>query len=81
MSSKDAWDTLRICWIDNYTGPPEYITYDARRNFIGPDFRQSARIMGTYTKEVLVEAYNLIGLVEHYHLLLYRAYKTIKYNL
>ena len=37
--------------------------------------------MGTRTNEVLVEAYNSIGLVEHYYISLHRAYKTIKYNL
>ena len=29
MSAKTTWDTLRICWIDIYQGPPDNIISDA----------------------------------------------------
>ncbi|KIM93291.1 hypothetical protein OIDMADRAFT_138097 [Oidiodendron maius Zn] len=32
MSAKAAWDTLRLCWIDTYQGPPDNIVTDAGKN-------------------------------------------------
>src|SRR3981189_1291086 len=78
MSAKNAWDTLRICWIDTYQGPPEYIVHDAGKNFSSTEFRQHARSMAIEVKEVPVEAHNSIGKVERYHLPLRRSYEIIR---
>jgi hypothetical protein len=67
MLAKTAWDTLQICWIDTYQGPPDYIIHDAGKNFSSTEFRQHARLMAVQTKEVPVEAHNSIGKVERYH--------------
>jgi len=40
MSARSAWDTLRMCWIDTYQGPPDYIVHDAGKNFSSTEFRQ-----------------------------------------
>jgi hypothetical protein len=67
MSAKTAWDTLQICWIDTYQGPPDYIVHDAGKNFSSTEFRQQARSMAIRTKEVPIEAHNSVGKVERYH--------------
>ena len=67
MSAKTAWEILRICWIDTYQGPPDYIIHDAGKNFSSTEFRQHTRLMAVQTKEMPVEAHNSIGKVERYH--------------
>jgi hypothetical protein len=61
---------LCIYWIDIYLGPLDLITYNAGKNFISKEFKQYASMIGVRTKAVLVEAYNLIGMVEQYYGLL-----------
>ena len=39
MSAKTVWDTLRVCWIDTYQGPPDYIVYNVGKNFSSTEFR------------------------------------------
>jgi hypothetical protein len=73
MSAKTAWDTLRLCWIDVYQGPPDYVIHDAGKNFSSTEFRQQAKAMAIEVKEVPVEAHNSIGKVERYHTPLRRA--------
>jgi hypothetical protein len=68
---------LRTCWIDTYLGPPDLITYDARKNFVSNEFKQYASVMGVSTKGVPVEAHNSIGMVERYHGPIRRAYQII----
>ena len=38
VSAKHTWDTLRLCWIDVYLGPPDYIHHDAGKNFVSKEF-------------------------------------------
>jgi hypothetical protein len=77
LSAKHTWEVLRHCWIDTYTGPPDYIFHDAGKNFASKEFRQHATSIATVTKSVPVEAHWSIGLVERAHPLLRRAYKII----
>jgi hypothetical protein len=81
MSAKTTWDTLRICWIDVYQGPPNTIVSDAGKNFASEKFRQHAAIMNIDVKEVPVEAHNSIGKVERYHGSLRQAYKILSSEL
>ncbi|KAI0996724.1 hypothetical protein K3495_g11457, partial [Podosphaera aphanis] len=81
MNAKDAWDTLRNCWIDVYLGPPDMIIHDAGTNFTGQEFKQSAIAMAIKTKAVPTEAHHSIGLVERYHAPLRRAYDVISKDL
>jgi hypothetical protein len=55
--------------------------YNARKNFAATEFKQLASFMLIKVKEVLVEAYNSVGLVERYHALLRRAYEILKEEL
>ena len=75
MSTKHTWDTLRVCWINTYLGPPDLIVHDAGKNFASNEFRQYAINIGSATKAVLVEAHNSVGLVERYHGPLRRIYQ------
>ena len=77
ISAKHTWDVLRLCWIDAYLGPPEYIIHDAGKNFVSKEFRQYATSMAVTTKSVPVEAHWSIGLMERAHPVLRRAYKII----
>lgn len=77
VSAKHTWETLRLCWIDVYIGPPDLITHDAGSNFVSKKFRQYATSMAIATKTVPVEAHWSIGSVERYHAVLRKAYKVI----
>ena len=78
VSARATWEALRICWIDAYQGPPEYIVHDAGRNFASQEFRQNANTLNIEVKEVPVEAHNSVGKVERYHGPVRRAYDIIK---
>jgi hypothetical protein len=81
MSARTAWNTLRICWIDVYLGPPDQIVHDAGKNFSSAEFQQQAKAMAIEVKEVPVEAHNSIRKVEQYHAPLHRAYEIISQEL
>lgn len=78
ISAKHTWDTLRLCWIDVYQGPPDWIVTDAGTNFHSAEFNQAARSMAISIKEVPIEAHNSIGKIERYHAPLRRAYEIIR---
>ena len=77
MSAKHTLDSLRLCWIDVYLGPPDYLHHDAGTNFVSKEFRQLTSSMAITTKAVPVEAHWSIGIVERYHAVLRRAYLII----
>ena len=81
MRAKTVWDTLQMCWIDTYQGPPDYVVHDAGSNFASFEFRSNARAMAIDVKEVPVEAHHSIGKVERYHQPLRRAYSIISQEL
>lgn len=81
MDAKTVWETLRLCWIDTYNGPPDVIVTDAGKNFTAVDFKQSAQTMSITVKEIPVEAHHSIGKVERYHAPLKRAYQVIESDL
>lgn len=81
MSARNAWDTLRICWIDVYLGPPDQLVHDAGKNFSSAEFRQHAKTLAIDVKEVPVEAHNSVGKVERYHAPLRRAFDIISIEL
>ena len=77
MTAKHTWNALRMCWIDVYLGPPDFICHDAGKNFVSKEFRQLASSMAITTKAAPVEAHWSIGIVERYHAVLRRAYRII----
>jgi hypothetical protein len=77
LTAKHTWDTLRMCWIDTYLGPPDQITTDAGKNFASNKFDQYAQTVDTKVNIVPVEAHNSVGIVERYHALVRRAYSII----
>jgi len=70
ISVKYTWDILQTYWINTYLRPPEYITYNANRNFISKEFQQYAIAMAILIKAVLVKAYWSVGLIKRAHLAL-----------
>ncbi|KAI0996514.1 hypothetical protein K3495_g11667 [Podosphaera aphanis] len=77
MTAAHTWDTLRYCWIDIYSGPPETIIHDAGTYFDSSEFRGNALGMAIKVKCIPVESPQSIGLVERYHTPLRRAYSII----
>ena len=77
MTAGHTWDTLRLCWIDVYSGPPEIIVHDAGSNFDSSEFRMNASSTAIKVKCIPIEAPQSIGLVERYHAPLRRAYSII----
>ena len=53
------------------------VIYNTGRNFIFIKFKQLVNLITIKIKEILVEAYNSVGLVERYYIPLRRAYKII----
>jgi transposase InsO family protein len=78
ITARHVWETLRLCWIDVYQGPPDWIVTDAGKQFRSSEFRQYAKDMAISLKEVPIEAHNSIGKVERYHGPLRRAYDIIR---
>ena len=78
MSAIVAWETLKLCWIDTYLGPPDIVVYDAGKNFALAEFRRIAKAISIDIKEVPVEAHNSVGLVERYYALLRRAFEIFR---
>ena len=58
-------------------GPLDIVIHNTRKNFISTEFKQLANSMAIEIKEVLVEAYNSISLVERYYIPLRRTYEII----
>jgi hypothetical protein len=81
ITAEHTWDTLRLCWIDVYLGPPEVIKHDAGKSFKSATFRQCAATLSIATEAVPIEAANSVGLVERYHAPLRRAYDIISSEL
>jgi hypothetical protein len=77
MSARNAWDILRICWIDTYLGPPDNIIHDTGKNFVSVEFRQYTKSIAIQVQEVPVEAYNSIGKIKRYHAPLQQVYEII----
>jgi hypothetical protein len=55
--------------------------YNARKNFTITEFKQLISSMLIKVKKVLVKAYNSVGLIKQYHVLLRCVYKIIKKKL
>ena len=67
MFAKLAQDTLKLCQINVYLRPPNYIIHNAGKNFISTEFKQNAHAMSIEVKEVPIKAHNSIGKVERYY--------------
>jgi len=63
--------------MDIYFGPPDLITYDAKKNFVSREFRQYATSLGITMKSVSVEVYLSIRIIERAHPELQRAYNIV----
>ncbi|POS84449.1 hypothetical protein EPUL_003494 [Erysiphe pulchra] len=70
MSSQHVWESLRMCWIDVYLGPPDLINYNAGTIFTSYHYKNS-------TCRICQQ----LGIVVKYHKPLRRAYEIIKEEL
>ena len=77
LSAGHAWDAFKACWINVYLGPLALITHDLGTNFSSDEFRGNAHFIGNDIKEMLIEAYNSIGLIERYYMPLRHAFNII----
>ena len=63
-----AQDTLYTYQINTYLGPPDIVIYNTKKNFTSIEFKQLVNSMAIKIKEVLVEAYNSVGLIKKYYI-------------
>jgi hypothetical protein len=77
ISAIQVWEALQISWINTYLRPLDLVMHNLGISFIAEEFQQYANSLTIITKEVPVEAANTMGLVEHYHKPLCRAYEII----
>ena len=56
-----------MCWINTYLGPPDLVMHNLGTSFAAEEFQQYANSLTIITKEVPVEAVNIIGLIKHYY--------------
>ena len=68
---------LQAYQINIYISPLNLITYNASKNFVSKEFIGYANSIAILTKCVLVEAHQLVRLVERAHPTLQRAYQVI----
>lgn len=78
QTARQVWETLKLCWIDVYQGPPDTLVVDAGKAFTAEEFKTNAKSMAITVKEVPVEAHHRVGKVERYHTPLRRAYNIIR---
>src|SRR4030088_2960785 len=78
ISSAHVWEALRLCWIDVYQGPHDWLVVDAGTQFRSSEFNREAREMVISVKEVPIEAHNSIGKVKRYHAILRRSYEILR---
>ena len=57
------------------------IIYNTGKNFISKKFKQYIVNIGTIIKNILVKAYNLIGIVKRYYSPLRRIYHIITFKI
>ena len=81
ISAYIVQDTLYIYQINTYLSPLDMVIYNTRKNFIFIEFKQLANLIAIKLKEVLVEAYNSVGLVRRYYIPLQYTYKIIQNKL
>ena len=67
FSVRDIQDIFRLIQINVYIGPLEIICYNIGRNFNSSKFYQYTILISIITKYIPVKVYNLVGLVEQYH--------------
>ena len=67
---KCVWDTLCLCQINTYFSLPNTTVINAGKQLTSSKFKQNAKAMTIEVKEVPVKAYNLVGKVKVYYLLL-----------
>ena len=78
ISALHVWEVLKLCWIDVYIGPLDFITHNAGTQFTSSEFKELAQGAGCQLQCVPVEAHHSIGKVERYHPILQRTYDIIK---
>jgi hypothetical protein len=59
-----------MCWINTYLSPLNFITSNAKKNFVNKEFKEYANTISICIKAVSIKAYNSISIVERYYSLL-----------
>jgi hypothetical protein len=77
MGAHTAWRAFRRCWVDVYSGPPEWVVVDKGSNFAAAAFHNEAGRIGITVREVPTEAHAEVGIVERQHAVRRKAYKAI----
>ena len=66
-SSKEVFKTICHCWINVYSGPPDFIHVDQGTNFISKEFKNAVSTLDIGLIEAPIECPNSLSHVERYH--------------
>ena len=77
ISIKHLWKQIRFCWIDTYLKSFDFISIDAKKQFIIREFKQYAINIKITIKIVFVETHHSIDQIEHYYKSFRRIYTII----
>lgn len=66
-----------MCWTDVYLEPPDFILYDANKNFIEEAFQANTYMLLIRNKSAFAECANSMKIVELYHASIRSAYNII----
>ncbi|EKD21300.1 polyprotein [Drepanopeziza brunnea f. sp. 'multigermtubi' MB_m1] len=77
MSAQHLLKRFSRCWVNTYVGPLINVVHDPEINFNSATFRSYFKGISSTLKQMLVEAYHSVGLVERYYVFMRRAFKIV----
>ncbi|EKD14183.1 polyprotein [Drepanopeziza brunnea f. sp. 'multigermtubi' MB_m1] len=77
MSAQHLLEGFSRCWVNTYVGPLTNVVHDPGTNFNSVTFRGYLKGIGSTLKQMPVEAYHSVGLVERYHVPVRRAFEIV----
>jgi hypothetical protein len=80
-SAPEIWNTIKLCWIDIYLGPPDILQVDQGRNFNTAFIQTACAMNGIEFQSVPTEAPWRMGVVDRAHVRLELACNKFKAEL
>ncbi|EKD20121.1 hypothetical protein MBM_02073 [Drepanopeziza brunnea f. sp. 'multigermtubi' MB_m1] len=77
ISAQHLLKGFNRCWVNTYVGPFTNVVHDPGTNFNSATFRSYLKSISSILKQMLVEAYHSVGLVERYHVFMRRAFEIV----
>lgn len=78
MIAEILWQSVRICLIDIYLEPPDFISHNSGENFTASAFQSNADMLHIQTEFIPVESVDSMTIDEQHHAPFWRAYNIIR---